>query len=592
MLTERNTAADIAISNGGDIRNHVKYGGEAFQEFMAWTCETYQPLNTSENKHFRNFMLKLNPKAQVYDRHTVTSKLGDQAAVVKATLKKVLQNQYYALTCDHWSSVAGTSYMGATVHFIDTDWSLISFTLNCNEHSGSSDAPESLRVLTEAYEAYELSHLNLVGVVTDTAPVMGYFGRLLPADVPHFYCVDHVMELTTGFAFHLAEANNLMVRVRALIGHFSSSNQAMEALLSLQSRRDPSWRPKKVIQDVRTRWWSTYVAIERLIVLKPYLNILEVEGHLKCNLEDEDWEILREVESLLQPFMIVQKILEGQQYVTMSLVPYFISKARGGLRTVATTARSEVIRRLANKMLTDDVKGFNTYWGEGVDGTVFEENSTLSRANRQKGLKTSTLLAAVLDPRTKTLNGIGPLDKASLMEELKLQMISLKTELNRGQIDDVNQIVPPSVQAAEIDDIFSDIAVDTDMTAGIADAREPLAVEREVMAELKDYTKLAVLPIKYTSALNEVKFNNPLAWWRDNCRQFPLLSILARRLLCIPATSAPTERVFSTAGLTISNSRASILPQNASNLIFLHDSWPVAREYDAKQQKSTAPSAL
>ena len=169
------------------------------------------------------------------------------------------------------------------------------------------------------------------------------------------------MELTTGLAFHLAEANNLMVRVRALIGHFSSSNQATEALLAVQSRRDPSWRPKKVIQDVRTRWWSTYAAIERLILLKPYLSILEVEDHLKCNLKDEDWEILREVESLLQPFMILQKILEGQQYVTMSLVPYFISKARAGLQTVATTARSDIIRRLANKMLTDDVKGFNTY---------------------------------------------------------------------------------------------------------------------------------------------------------------------------------------------------------------------------------------
>ena len=66
-------------------------------------------------------------------------------------------------------------------------------TLSCNEHSGSSDAKESLRVLTEAYEAYELSHYNLVGVVTDTTPVIGYFGRLLSADVPHFYCVDHVM---------------------------------------------------------------------------------------------------------------------------------------------------------------------------------------------------------------------------------------------------------------------------------------------------------------------------------------------------------------------------------------------------------------
>ena len=240
---------------------------------------------------------------------------------------------------------------------------------------------------------------------------------------------------------------------------------------------------------------------------------------------------------------------------------------------------------------TDKVKGFDVYWGKGDDGTVFEENSSLGRANRQKGLKTSTLLAAVLDPRTKTLNGIGPLDKASIMEELRLQMVSLKTELNTDIIGDDYESASSSLPVAEADDIFSDIAVDTDMTAGIVAARvsEPLEVEREVMAELKDYMKLAVLPMKYMGANEEVKFNNPLSWWSGNCRQFPLLSILARRILCIPATSAPTERVFSTAGLTISNSRASILPQNASNLVFLHDSWPVAREYEAKKSRKLVP---
>ena len=326
---------------------------------------------------------------------------------------------------------------------------------------------------------------------------MGYFGRLLLADVPHFYCVDHVIKMTTGFAFHLAAANNLMVRVRALIGHFSSSNQATDALLAVQSRRDPSWRPKKVIQDVRTRWWSTYAAIERLILLKPYLHILEVEGHLKYNVVDEDWEVLREVESLLQPFMIIQKVLEGQQYVTMSLVPYFISKVRRGLQAIATTARSEIVRELANKMLTDKVKGFDVYWGKGDNGTVFEESSTLGRPNRQNGLKTPTFFAAVLDPRTKTLNGIGPLGKASIIEELRLLMVSLKRELNTDLVDDDDESASSSLPVAEADDIFSDNAVDTDMTAGTVAAREsePLEVEREVMAELKDYMKLAVHPI-------------------------------------------------------------------------------------------------
>ena len=53
----------------------------------------------------------------------------------------------------------------------------------------------------------------------------------------------------------------------------------------------------------------------------------------------------------------------------------------------------------------------------------------------------------------------------------------------------------------------------------------------------------------------------------------PILSLLARRILCIPATSAPSERLFSVAGLTIANDRAGLLPDNAADLIFLRGAW-------------------
>jgi len=68
-------------------------------------------------------------------------------------------------------------------------------------------------------------------------------------------------------------------------------------------------------------------------------------------------------------------------------------------------------------------------------------------------------------------------------------------------------------------------------------------------------------------------YSDPLAWWKEHEKIYPNLSKLARRVLAIPATSAPSERLFSVAGLTISNSRASLLPENAEAVIFLHDNW-------------------
>ena len=53
------------------------------------------------------------------------------------------------------------------------------------------------------------------------------------------------------------------------------------------------------------------------------------------------------------------------------------------------------------------------------------------------------------------------------------------------------------------------------------------------------------------------------------------------KILCIPATSAPVERLFSTAGLTIANDRARLLPDLAEDIIFLHDVWPVIDKFVA-----------
>lgn len=48
---------------------------------------------------------------------------------------------------------------------------------------------------------------------------------------------------------------------------------------------------------------------------------------------------------------------------------------------------------------------------------------------------------------------------------------------------------------------------------------------------------------------------SPLQWWRLNRHKYPILAILARRYLAIPATSAPSERFFSIGALVLSKLR-------------------------------------
>jgi hypothetical protein len=79
-------------------------------------------------------------------------------------------------------------------------------------------------------------------------------------------------------------------------------------------------------------------------------------------------------------------------------------------------------------------------------------------------------------------------------------------------------------------------------------------VVNRVDAELLLYKWEQHLPLKK----DDESFNNPLDWWRLKEQQYPLLAAMARKVIAIPATSAPSERVFSVAGITIAKERSKL----------------------------------
>lgn len=67
---------------------------------------------------------------------------------------------------------------------------------------------------------------------------------------------------------------------------------------------------------------------------------------------------------------------------------------------------------------------------------------------------------------------------------------------------------------------------------------------------------------------------DPLAWWKLHHLTYPKLSKLARRYLCIPATSSPSERLSSTSGNVVTCQRACLKPTKVNMLVFLAKNLP------------------
>jgi hypothetical protein len=156
----------------------------------------------------------------------------------------------------------------------------------------------------------------------------------------------------------------------------SHSIQLSEHLRKVQLQNEVV-RPLKMIQDVVTRWWSTYQMIQRFLSLGTFLDILAGRG-LKQQTEmvtASEMEELKQLERILQPFMAAQQALEGEKYVSNSLMPHVLKVIRS----------NDGVKGMVQKLLRDQTNGFNTYWGSGENGTVFHKNETLGYRQRQKG---------------------------------------------------------------------------------------------------------------------------------------------------------------------------------------------------------------
>ncbi|KAJ8333549.1 hypothetical protein SKAU_G00415570 [Synaphobranchus kaupii] len=291
-------------------------------------------------------------------------------------------------------------------------------------------------------------------------------------------------------------------------------------------------RPK---QDCITRWNSTYDMLKSFLQCKDaIISTLAITNASVSPLSQEEWSILQEVCTILEPFQEVTVEISAESYVTASKV---ILLAKGLQRVTANYQRSVTVTQQASDLVNSLCANMAGRFHR------MEYNHTLGDA-------------AVLDPRFKKV----AFGDATAADEA-FQRIA--TAAGRVTLSSSEPSQQPGQQegagsAAQGSVVWSHFY---DRVAGAVSTRNPTA---DAIMEVRSYLEEPLLP----------KSSDPLKWWESRATVYPRLSKLMAERLCIVATSVPSERIFSKTGQIVSERRNRIKPSKVRELAFLNANLP------------------
>ncbi|CAM9559514.1 unnamed protein product, partial [Ectocarpus sp. 4 AP-2014] len=363
---------------------------------------------------------------------------------------------------------------------------------------------------------------KVTAITTDCEPSMVRMGRLLEQSgvCTHIGCCNHRLESTTSLVFNGPGVKTTMTLARGLVSRYTTSSQMADRLAQFVNIYLGSDN-KKPIQDVVTRWWSSCAMGSRLVELKKPIRKHEEADKLELMLRAEHWAVLEMILPILEPFMHTQTLLEGRKYVTGRLVVPFIHDLRDNLEAAVMPCV---------KALHED---FINRWGDGNNILTYAEGSR----RQPRGFKSVQVLATALDPHTKMLYGTPDDEHADMWKFVQSESVkvALATRQEKNSTEEKDH-----------------------GTGGVnKGSEEEVESEEDDSEENQDGRKSRRVNL------------DPLDWWRKKSADFPHLSILARRVLAIPATQAESERLFSCAGNIGTKNRNKLASSTVELLVLL-----------------------
>ncbi|XP_073962367.1 zinc finger BED domain-containing protein 4-like [Choristoneura fumiferana] len=499
-----------------------------------------QPLSVVENTGFRNLMRKIKPKYNIPGRKYFTQNIIPQLYEdTKSEIRRgVMSATALSVTTDMLTNINNKdSFLSFTAHWFDDSFKYHHAVLQMKHFPEAHTAHNIKNCLEEIPTLWDIDTTKIHAVVRDNGRnVTKAIDDSVFKGVP---CFINTLQLAINTALKHDTMAQLLVKSRRIVTHFNHSNQAQSKLCDLQ--RELNLSDHQLVQDVCTRWNSTYYMISRLFEQKRAISLYLAKTSVNFeNLSNEEWKILGKIIELLKPFEEITKIISS-----------------------SCSSVSEVIPHL--KTLQKYLQIYNDENKEIMEMKVLLENDLKSRFDVEYN-KVFTL-ATLLDPRYKQ-QFFETEDLITIRSQFLLE--SLKNSMS----DDDSDSCKDDLQSTSIEEDNTE----TTTHRNFWQCYQKFASRK--IEDIQDDKSKAAHELQSYCALPVIKRNDdPFQWWRCNNSRYPEMSRIAKVYLCCPASSVYSERLFSEAGNIYETKRNRLLPERAEALVFLHHNLPLIKKY-------------
>lgn len=274
----------------------------------------------------------------------------------KESLKIELQNAPYSIdfSFDLWTSNNGLAIIGIVGHWVSSagmiHHGLLSMKKIQGAHSGNNQAALIIDMLTEYDLFHKIGYFTLDNATSNDS-ALRIIGEELQSRGVVFHwqekrlrCFGHIINLIVKAFLYGTNSNTLLIvepdssnletspeeldtrldhwrqhgpygRLRNIITYICWTPQRREEFIQLTQQSSPDTTAFLPIAANQTRWNSDYHAINRALELRTPIELFVTRnlrnGLQEDQLDAEDWNDLKDISSVLEPFYRTTKLLEG-----------------------------------------------------------------------------------------------------------------------------------------------------------------------------------------------------------------------------------------------------------------------------------------